>query len=224
MKFGILVTLLVTLLAIPAFADNLLINGGFEQSGSAGPTDFGPGWVGTTGPADFGPGWVGYGAELTEASFWPQAHTGNESIGAYTYWNGIFPTNTGSVTQTVELSPGRYTITLNGWGWIFNGGGVLGILRVDGNSVADQLLSTTNYWDPRGQVWLPVALSWTGQVNQSVTTEVALSTARPYANAWEVALSDDWDLEANPVPEPSGLIALIGGLATLAKLKGRKRG
>lgn len=231
MKTLFLVVLLVSLLALPAFAAELLVNGGFEQSGNYGSSNLGPGWSHidtqyTERPTH---------PLITVASpnqYWPVSHSGQKAIAMVSTADGV--ECTGTIVQTIQLPNGTYNVSFSGWGWVYNSNYPANVSWLR----ADLYVDSTDYvvgnpgWVKafgldsnfnNNAGWKYCWNEWTGTIHSSISL-VITQRVNGYAPTGSGAvISDDWSLQANPVPEPSGLLALCGGITGLLAFRRQRR-
>lgn len=196
--FVVLAVLALALSVLPASAQNLLVNGSFEQDKAL------TGWT-LTG-----------GYPIEQGTQEPQA--GSYVARSLKGWYGGM-TEASSLSQNVALA-GAYDIVLTGGvkRYVLDGGfanhpnwGYVAVdLVVDGNVVQTELFGGDDTWHK-------IQFAYSGPVNSAAGVAVrwGLSDEGAGDKTFDTMLADDFSLTAAAVPEPASMLALLGGLAGL---------
>lgn len=177
--------------AIPAAAEDRLVNGDFERAGNVGT-------------AVLGPTWANNGSLLVIGDNGHEGLTpynGSKAVGVQALDSG--GSGTGSQIVTVA-TPATYTVTFAGYAWVWTPKGFYGAdsgvfvrLTVDG-------VVARCGWYPKGtteKAWVPCEIQWTGQVNSTVKVEI-MCQADGRSGGWGIAAADGWSLDISPPGPP----------------------
>lgn len=176
MKFTVLIALLVTMLAMPAFAYDWVINSANGHRYTSWNND-GTGWQGAENRA------ISLGGHLVTVNDLAENEWVRSTFGPFDFcWIGLYETD--YINRRWAWASGE-TLDFSHWGFGEPSG-----------PGAEHWVTICNWSTPPGS-WADLSADWVGATHIAVV---------------EV------------VPEPSSLIALCGGIATLAFLKRRKLG
>lgn len=191
---------LILALSSGSFADQVLLNRGFEDS-----TGHGNYWTVSGIPIDqYANAWMVPGQCPATTGPW-----GLDLVNNY----GI---SDGTCVQTYYTTPGQYTVTGSGWFRAFSGVGTGTSyarirIRVDGVKVSEVTLNGVNgAWTDWTKLDAP---AWTGQVNSSVEFRIALHADGQ--GGWGQVVGDQMRMDVTAVPEPASILALVAGLGGL---------
>ena len=131
--------------------------------------------------------------------------------------------NSGQITQDVYVAPGEYVVDLSGWLLVMDGGAIASYaelqLLVDDQVVDSARLELIGPGSFQTTGWQYFEVNWTGFVAGKKSARVVL-----YADGqgggewpWGIACADGIDIEQRIVPEPAGLLVLLGALAAVRR-------